>query len=127
MTKSANYRATFVKGSRDFSIKERLMYKDFTAAVQIEDVIKDNGTIKVVDWAIYDVLNEALDNPEYTKYVLIDDDGSSYVTGSPSFWKEFMMIWEELENAGELEGMEIKPYKAPSKNYNGEFITCRLV
>ena len=127
MTKDANYLASFKEGSRAFTVKERLKYKNFNDAIQMEDVIKAGNTIHVADWLVYDVLNEALDNPEYTKYVIVDTEGQAYVTGSPSFWKEFMMIWGELNEAGELDGMEIKPFKSPSRNFNGEFMTCALV
>ena len=66
-------------------------------------------------------------NKDYYNYVIIDKDGTKYVTGSPSFWSSFKEIWDEMREESDEE-FSISIYKVPSKNYNGkDFITCSII
>ena len=76
--------------------------------------------------AILKVHNEKSDDKEYLNYVIVDNEGHKFVTGSQSFWSSFINIYEEMKD--EDEEWAIKVYRLPSKNYKGkEFITCSVI
>ena len=122
-----DYRAEVSESSRQLTARERIKFKDLTDAVSIDEATKDAPLIIAVkDYAIVKVHNENSDNKDYTKYVLEDNDGNLYATGSESFWKSFIGIWNEM--AEETEAWELKIYKKDSANYKGkQFITCSIV
>ena len=61
---------------------------------------------------------------DYEKFIIIDKDGTKYVTGSESFWSSFLEIAAEM---GE-EAFDVEAYKVDSKNYKGkQFISCSIV
>ena len=123
----AEYEAKVIEASRQLTAKERIKFKDLTDAVSIDEATKDGAiSISVKDYAIIQVHNENSDNKDYKKYVLEDNNGTLYATGSESFWKSFMDIWTEM--AEESEEWELKIYKKDSANYKGkQFITCSIV
>ena len=42
--------------------------------------------------------NEKSDtNKDYNNYMIVDKDGTKYITGSPSFWDSFNEIYEEMK------------------------------
>ena len=56
--------------------------------------------------------------------VIVDEDGTSYLTGSENFMANFLSIAEEMEG----EPFEVEVYRKPSKNFNGkDFLTCKLI
>ena len=122
----AEYKAEVIESSRQLTARERIRFKDLTDAISLDTVTNEALTIEVKDYAIVRVHNEKSDNKEYTKYVLEDKDGNLYATGSESFWKSFIDIWNEMVN--ETEAWELKIYKKDSANYKGkQFITCSIV
>lgn len=122
----ADYKAEVIESSRELNARERLRFKDLTNTVSIEAETKNEALIITVkDYAIVKVHNEKSSNKEYTKYVLEDADGNLYSTGSESFWKSFIDIWDEM--FGETEEWKLKIYQKDSKNYGGkQFITCSI-
>ena len=59
-------------------------------------------------------------------FIIIDENGQKYVTGSKSFWSSFRGIYDEMNGSDEEWGIKI--FSSPSKNYKGKsFITCSLV
>lgn len=60
------------------------------------------------------------------KYVIIDENGNKFVTGSESAITSLLDIIDEM--TGEDEDYSIEFYKKESKNYKGKsFITCSIV
>ena len=130
--KKSNYTATITESSREFSAKERVMFKDLGNALSMIDFAKqaiENGTkavIDVKDFAVISVHNEATDDVDYTNYLLIDKNNTKYYTGSESFWNSFIKIYNEMKDSVEEWGIELN--LLPSKNYKGkEILTCSLV
>lgn len=121
------YLVTIEETSRELTAKERVQLKDTTDALKLDEVTQFEGIIiKPVLSAVLNIHNEKSDNKDYKNYVLVDESGQRYVTGSDSFWNSYKNI--ENEMAGSAEEWAIKVYKKPSKNYNGkEFITCSIV
>ena len=119
------YSVEIKETSKELTARERLMLKDTTNAVKM-DSVEDELIITPVAYAILAIHNEKSDNKDYNNYIIQDKDGTTYVTGSDSFWSSFTGIYEEMKD--EKEPWSIKVYKKPSKNYTGKsFITCSIV
>lgn len=120
------YSVSIAKASRELTAKERIQLKDTTDALKLDEVTQAEAIIiKPQLYAELDIHNEMSDNKDYKNYIVVDEAGQKYVTGSDSFWTSFMDIAKEMEN--ETEEWAIKVYRMPSKNYKGkEFITCSI-
>ena len=130
--KASNYTATITESSREFSAKERVMFKDLGNAESMIDYARaameqgGKATIDVADFAVISIHNEATDDVDYTNYLLIDKNGNKYYTGSESFWNSFKNIYNEMKDSDEEWGIELN--LLPSKNYKGkEILTCSLI
>lgn len=120
------YSATIAYSSKELTAKERIQLKDTTDALKLDEVTQAEAiSIRPAMYAELDIHNENSDNKDYKNYIVVDENGTKYVTGSASFWTSFMEIAKEMEN--ETEEWGIKVYRVPSKNYKGkEFITCSI-
>lgn len=124
----AEYKATVKEASWEMTAREKLRYTDFTDVIQLDEATQAGDIIIDVDkWAVVWVHNEKSDTVEYAKYVIIDKEGQVYVTGSESFWRSFIAIYEVMSDEEETV-YSIKVYRRESKNYKGkDFITCRII
>ena len=122
------YKAVVARASKELSAKEKIMLKDMSDAVKLDDIVKENPIIINPDYyAIVDVHNEKSDTKDYKKIVLVDKDGTKYTTGSMPFITTFEDIVDEMADAGE-DDYAIKIYPKESKNYKGKyFITCSII
>lgn len=122
------YKAMVEDASWTMTAREKLRYTDLTDAIQLDEATQSGDVIIDVDkWAVINVHNEKSDNVDYMKYVIIDKDEQVFVTGSESFWKSFVQIYEVMSDEGETT-YSIKVYRRESKNYKGkDFITCRII
>ena len=120
------YSVSIRESSRELTAKQRIALKDTTEAVKLDEATQVEPVIINVDmYAILAIHNEKSENPDYDNYVVVDKNGTKYVTGSASFWSSFMDIFTEME--GEDEAWTLKVYRVPSKNYKGkDFITCSI-
>ena len=128
-----DYTAKIVNSSFDkLTGKDKLRYMNFMNMIQLDDVVSETGEsypVNVKGFVTIDVHNEKSDNKDYTKMVLVAEDGTLYVTGSDSFMREFENIVDVLHDdfieAGTDPIYEINIFKRPSKNFNGKkFLTC---
>lgn len=124
----AEYKAMVESASWEMTAREKLRYTDLTDAIQLDEATQSGDVIIDVDkWAVINVHNEKSDTVDYMKYVIIDKDEQVYVTGSESFWKSFVQIYEVMSEEGETT-YSIKVYRRESKNYKGkDFLTCRII
>lgn len=124
-----DYEVKIREASFEMSAREKLRYKDTSTAIDLNTATTDCAFIitRPVAYVVLDVHNEkAKDNPNYTKYVVIDDAGNSYITGSESFWRSFREIFDEMQS--EDEGYSIEVRQVESNNYKGKsFIKCAIV
>lgn len=122
------YKAVVERASKELSAKEKIMLKDMSDAVKLDDIVKENSLIISPDYyAIVAVHNEKSDTKDYKKIVLVDKDGTKYTTGSMPFITTFEDIVDEMADAGE-DDYAIKIYPKESKNYKGKyFITCSII
>lgn len=128
------YKATIHESSKQLSVKEKIKFKNLTNSVSIDNVstekeFNDEKFIIDVDgYVVLDIHNEKSDNKDYMNYLIIDKDGTVYRTGSESFFSQFKGMYDEMEEAYELENFSIEVIRRPSKNYSGKsFLTCQIV
>jgi hypothetical protein len=112
--------------SKELTARERLMLKDTTNANKLDTLLNDEAEV-IIEPAMYATLNVVFDTPDegedYEQYVIIDNNGNKYVTGSQSFWNAFKDIVDEMGD----EPFEIVAYRKDSKNRPGKyFITCSI-
>ena len=121
------YVAEIINSNRELTKKERVMYKDASDCKRLDEETTTNGRIRITPdlWLMLKVHNDkAKDNKDYNQFIIVDKDGTGYLTGSQNFFNNFLNIANEMEG----EEFEIEVYRRPSKNYNGkEFLTCKLV
>lgn len=123
------YKATVVSSSRELTTREKIKFKDFTDMTRLDEVVTEDESLLVdVDfYATVQVHNEKNDPPDYDKYVIVDKNGTCYVTSSESLISSISDIEDELKDAGD-ENLQIKIFKRPSNNFKGKFfLTCSLV
>lgn len=121
-----DYNVTIRESSRELTARERIKFKDVSAAVQMDTAVTLDHpiTIQPVGFVVLDVHNEKSEDKDYVKYVIEDANGTLYATGSDSFINSFMEIDSEMNG----EPYEIQVYKRESKNYKGKhFLTCTIV
>ena len=116
---------------------ERLRYTNFAGMVQLDDIISDDGVKTALDITGYvecHVHNDKSETPEYDKLVLIAKDGELYLTGSDSFKRGFIEIFEALTDDFVDDGIApqdrvypILAFKAPSKKIKGKTFLCCAV
>nr|DAJ97966.1 MAG TPA: hypothetical protein [Caudoviricetes sp.] len=121
------YSVEIKESSKELSAKERIMLKDTSDAVKLDLACDEESVIITpASFAVLGIHNEKSDNKDYDNYILQDENGEKYVTGSPSFWSSFMDIYNEMKE--ETEKWSIKVYKLDSKNYKGkQFLTCSII
>lgn len=122
------YTAKVVSASKELTPKEKLMLTDTTNAVRL-DRATANGqhiTIKPKEYAVIGIHNEHSKDLDYENYIVIDEDGTKYTTGSKSFFTSFTDIFEAMEGSDEEWALDV--YQAESKNREGQhFITCSII
>lgn len=127
------YVVEIAETSRELTAKERVALKDTSNAVSLDTTV-DNAEggkviIKPVDYAVLSIHNDNAkegENKDYTNYIIVDDKGVKYVTGSDAFFSSFKNIYDEMKN--ETEEWALECYKKPSKNFTGKgFITCSII
>lgn len=136
MAEARNYKVTIEETSKELNKIERIAMKDVGDALKLDEVLdsipEESLNITIASYARLGVHNEMVrqgSSEDYELYVLIDENGQKYVTGSSTFWSSFSEIAEEF-TAEEIENGEltIKIYRRPSKNFAGKyFITCSIV
>lgn len=129
MSTNSNYSVSISESSTEFKGKALLKVTDMAASAPLNDVVTAEQAliIKVNDYAVVDVHNEnAKGDKDYHQYVLIDDNGDTYRTGSEAFFRSFKAIWDAMNDSDEV--WELKVYKVPSKNYKGkDCILCTVI
>lgn len=126
------YSVEIVGASRDFTVREKLAIKELGNAVGIDTALLDETDsllIAPADYAVLEIHNDkAKGQKDYKKYVVFDTNGTKYVTGSESFFRNFIDIYETMKVEAPDEDYQIECYKRPSKNYTGKnFISCSMV
>lgn len=125
-----DYSVVISEVSQELTAKERIMLKDTTNAIKLDELTQETDEKVIISPAIYAVLDihneKSEQNKDYKNFIIIDKTGKKYVTSSESFWNSFMDIANEM--AGETEEWSIEVYRVPSKNFKGkEFLNCSIM
>lgn len=122
-----DYSVTVTSVSKELTHKERVQLQDTTSAIRLDKATQEAPVLIDVDYyATLAVHNEKSDDKDYENYLVVDKNGTRYVTGSTSFWNTFTDIMLEMEGSGEE--FQIRAYRSESKNYSGKsFITCEII
>jgi len=124
------YSVKIRESSKELSAKEKIALKDYSNATALDSALNDVDvlTITPVAYVILDVHNEkSKQDKDYIKYVLIDNAGNKFVTGSESFFTSFKDIFDTMAAEAPGEEYSIDVLKKPSQNYKGKsFLTCAL-
>ena len=111
--------------SKELSKAELVKMKDTTECVRLDEATK-NGEVKIKPsyYVILNVHNEkANGNKDYKQYLIVDKDGTSYLTGSTNMFDSFVDIATEMGD----DDYTVKVYRRPSKNFKGkDFLTCSI-
>ena len=122
------YNVSVIRATKELTPREKIRVKDFSNAVSLDEATKDGKITIAYDYhVVLAVHNEKSDNKDYYKVVLVDGDGTKYVTGSEAFLTTLEQIVDEMIDAGESD-FELEIYRKDSKNYKGkQFLTCSIV
>lgn len=121
------YKVSIIESSHELSAREKIRIKDTSNAISLDTATQNNTVvITPVAYAVLGIHNEKSDDKDYENYIIIDENGDKYVTGSRSFWSSFKEIWSDM--CGENEAFQVEIYRLESKNYKGKsFITCSII
>lgn len=121
------YSAVVKESSRELSAKERVMMKDTSDCVMLNDEAEKGALLIDPEfWCTVAVHNEKSDNKDYDVYIIVDKNGTKYKTSSENFMNSFEDIMADMLDS--TEPFQIKVYVLPSKNRSGQtFLTCSLV
>ena len=139
---NTQYSAVIAFASRPLSGKEKVMMKDTTNALSLDNLTQPNpvrdeaGNVVgmeprsvVIDpdfYVVLDVHNEKAKDKDYKKYIIVDKAGNKYITGSESLMRSFVDIMDEMKDSDEE--FQVEVYRMPSKNFQGrDFLTCSIV
>lgn len=125
-----DYSVVISEVSQELTAKERIMLKDTTNAIKLDDLTQETEEKVIITPEIYAVLSihneKSEQNKDYKNFIIIDKTGKKYVTSSESFWNSFTDIANEM--GGEPEEWSIEVYRVPSKNFKGkEFLNCSIM
>ena len=128
---SEDYRIEIKSASRELTPKERIMIKQLTGAVRIDEATQGKElVITPVAYAILGVHNErSKGDKDYETMAVINSDGTVYLTGSQSFRTSILQFWNDYRDLVDSgENASVKVFRMPSKNYKGkEFITAAII
>lgn len=124
---AVDYSVVISETSKELTAKEKVMFKDVSDAIKLDEATQNGEVVIHPDYyMVLDIHNSKSDNQDYKNYLVVDTDGTKYVTGSNSFWSSFLNIVSEMLDVDEEWG--VKVHREPSKNYKGkDFITCSVV
>ena len=133
-TNERNYKAEVTYSTRELTAREKIKFKDTTSAIALDDVVTVDKPIELtIDTVVkISVENGAIKgddgmDKEYDVLVFTTDIGDVYKTSSPSFETSIIDIFNELQELNDTDPVTVRIFKKPSKNFNGEFISCSLV
>lgn len=123
------YECKITECSAELTAKNTLLMKDISNAKMFDNIINEGEsfTFKPSMYAILDIHNEdSVGNPDYRKYVIVDENGEKYVTGSASFFESFIEIFTAMNGTDEEYAISVTKY--PSRNFAGKyFLKCSIV
>ena len=126
----ADYNTKITQTSRELSIQEKFLIKDFNDAIGLDTVVTEDSSLLldvdvIAEVAIHN--EKAKQDKDYNTIVILTKDGTKYTTSSSSVRDAISDIMSDLADEG-VTDYKIKIFKKPSKNYAGKsFMTASVV
>lgn len=122
----SDYKVNVIASSKELTKMDKIRMKDTSDTIALDGATQNGAVIfQPIAWVMLEIHNDKAQDGTYVNYIIQAADGTKYRTGSESFWKTFVSLWEDLEDET---GWELKCYRLPSKNRPGkDFLTCSLV
>ena len=82
------YSTSIIETSKELTKKERVLLKEMNGGQSLDLLTMNDNSIEITPdyYAVVSVHNEkSKGDKDYTKYVVVDKDGTVYITGSNSF------------------------------------------
>ena len=115
---------------KELTKKEKVMLKDLTDCTVLGTEVEASECDIIIHPAFYAILsvhNDALAEPDYEAYVIVDRDGTKYQTSSDSFITSFRDIISDMEDE-DPETWAVKVTLKASKNRTGKsFLKAVLI
>lgn len=115
---------------KELTKKEKVMLKDLTDCTVLGTEVEASECDIIIHPAFYAILsvhNDALSEPDYEAYVIVDRDGTKYQTSSDSFITSFRDIISDMEDE-DPETWAVKVTLKSSKNRTGKsFLKAVLI
>lgn len=115
---------------KELTKKEKAMLKDLTDCAVLGTEVETSDCDIIIHpeyYAVLSIHNDALAEPDYEVYVIVDRDGTKYQTGSDSFISSFLDIKDDMQDE-DPETWAIKVTLKPSKNRTGKsFLKAVLI
>lgn len=115
---------------KELTKKEKVMLKDLTDCTVLGTEVEASECDIIIHPAFYAILsvhNDALAEPDYEAYVIVDRDGTKYQTSSDSFITSFRDIISDMEDE-DPETWAVKVTLKSSKNRTGKsFLKAVLI
>ena len=115
---------------KELTKKEKVMLKDLTDCTVLGTEVEASECDIIIHPAFYAILsvhNDALAEPDYEVYVIVDRDGTKYQTSSDSFITSFRDIISNMEDE-DPETWAVKVTLKSSKNRTGKsFLKAVLI
>lgn len=115
---------------KELTKKEKVMLKDLTDCIVLGAEVEASECDIIIHPAFYAILsvhNDALSEPDYEVYVIVDRDGTKYQTSSDSFITSFRDIISDMEDE-DPETWAVKVTLKSSKNRTGKsFLKAVLI
>lgn len=124
-----DYNVKLVYASRELTAKEKIYCLDTSEAIGLNEVVQDGGLEIIPSWWYrLDVHNEHSNlSADYSQFVIVDDAGTRYRTGSSVLEDSFLELMELCEeNQIPMEERQVQIKCGKTKGGN-PFLTVSLV
>lgn len=123
------YKAKLKESFRDLSVVEKFNLRDTTNALSINKNMDETGAMiidRVVNYAIMDVHNDALETQDYVNLFIMSANGQVYYSSSTSLIEDIIAIGELVGDEENAESFSIKIRTVPSKKQQQGFLKATL-
>ena len=122
------FTSTIIDASKELSAREKIQLKDTAECISLDKWSQEPGVetaeIPVLGYVILQIHNDnAKGDTDYEQLIVISE-GQNYITGSDSFRRSFLDIWDEM--LGDPDPWAIRVIRKPSKNYAGTYMKAVL-
>ena len=129
---NSNYKVTIEYSAKELTAKEKIQLKDITDSYSLDSLTQESENKSVIiivsNVVVLNVHNEKAENTNYSKLVIIDNEGNKFTSSSNSLTEKVCDIIDDLKDIDYTDDITLKIYRKDSKNFKGkQFLTCSLM